>query len=306
MEKIRKKIKILTSKVYYELLKKLSLILSDKQFIELKYLYKFRKKLNLENPKTFNEKIQWRIIHDRKNIYTQLADKYLVREYVKNKIGENYLIKILGVYKDPSEVEYDKLPNRFVMKCNHDAGSVIICLDKKKFDINKVNKKLNFFLKRNFYYFSREWHYKNIKPLIICEEFKPIFEKDRFGNELPEDYKLHCFNGEVKFLEVQFNRFDGKRRINIYDPDWNLLEFKMGSKNVNYYVEKPIQLEEMKKLARILSREFDYCRVDFYISEEKVYFGEITFTPCSGFDKFQPKEWDYKIGQMWELDRNEK
>ncbi|MGL4800919.1 MAG: ATP-grasp fold amidoligase family protein [Cetobacterium sp.] len=306
MEKIRKKIKILTSKVYYELLKKLSLILSDKQFIELKYLYKFRKKLNLENPKTFNEKIQWRIIHDRKNIYTQLADKYLVREYVKNKIGENYLIKILGVYKDPNEVEYDKLPNRFVMKCNHDAGSVIICLDKKKIDINKVNKKLKFFLKRNFYYFSREWHYKNIKPLIICEEFKPIFEKDRFGNELPEDYKLHCFNGEVKFLEVQFNRFDGKRRINIYDPDWNLLEFKMGSKNVNYYVEKPIQLEEMKKLARILSREFDYCRVDFYISEEKVYFGEITFTPCSGFDKFQPKEWDYKLGQMWELDRNEK
>lgn len=305
MEKIRKKKKVglILSIFYYKLLKSLSLVMSDEIFIKLKYFYKLKKRLNLKNPKTFNEKIQWRILNDRKDIYTQLADKYLVREYVKEKIGEKYLIKILGIYKQPNEIEYNKLPNKFVIKCNHDAGSVIICLDKKNLKIEEINKKLNFFLKRNFYYFSREWHYKNIKPLIICEEFKPIFKKDKNGNELPEDYKLHCFNGKVQFLEVQFNRFDGKRSINIYDPSWNLLKFKMGNGNVDYCVEKPTQLNKMKELAEILSKDFDYCRVDFYISEEKIYFGEITFTPCSGFDKFEPREWDYKIGQIWELDK---
>lgn len=273
----------------------------DETFIRERYKNVFERELNLENPKTFNEKIQWRILKDKKDIYTNLADKYLVREYVKKKIGKEYLVKILGVYEKAEDIDYDKLPNKFVLKCNHDAGSTIICKDKLSFNKKEANKKLNFFLKRNFYYMTREWHYKNIKPLIICEEYIEIFKKDRNENLLPEDYKFHCFKGKIEIIEVQFERYGGKRKINVYDSEWNLLDFIMGYPNADYKIKKPLNFNKTKELSEKLSSDFDYCRVDFYLVEDKIYFGEITFTPCSGLDKYEPIEWDYKLGEMWEI-----
>ncbi|WP_432205339.1 ATP-grasp fold amidoligase family protein (plasmid) [Cetobacterium somerae] len=269
----------------------------DETVIKEKYRAIFGKELNLENPKTFNEKIQWRILKDRKDIYTQLADKYLVRDYVKGKIGEEYLIKLLGVYEKAEDIDYDKLPNKFVLKCNHDSGSVIICKDKSTFNKKEANKKLNFSLKRNFYYITREWHYKNIKPLIICEEF---LEEN---GKAPKDYKFHIFNnskGSNIFIQCDVDRFDGHKRA-MLDEKWKLTSFEYKKKTPNIIPEKPLKFDEMKKLALKLSKDFEMSRIDFYEVNEKIYFGEITFTSEAGTGIFYPDEWDYKLGEMWEI-----
>lgn len=259
----------------------------DETVIRERYKTVFGRELNLENPKTFNEKIQWRILKDRKDIYTQLADKYLVRNYVKEKIGEEYLIKLLGVYEKAEDIDYSRLPNKFVLKCNHDSGSVIICKDKSTFNIKESNKRLNFFLKRNFYYMTREWHYKNIKPLIICEEFLEVNNGELY------DYKFHCFDGKIEMIQVANNSHTGN---NIYSFDWQLLPFKYLNENHNETIV-PQKLEEMKKIVKILSEGFNYVRIDLYEYENKIYFGEITFTPNAGYGKFFPEKWDYFYGE---------
>lgn len=269
----------------------------DETVIREKYRTAFGRELNLENPKTFNEKIQWRILKDRKDIYTKLTDKYSVRDYIREKIGEEYLIKLLGVYVKAEDIDYDKLPDKFVLKCNHDSGSVIICKDKSTFNKKEANRKLNFFLKRNFYYMTREWHYKNIKPLIICEEF---LEED---GKAPKDYKFHIFNnskGQNMFIQCDIDRFDGHRRA-ILDENWKLCSFLLKHKNPNQLPKKPKNFIEMKKLALELSKNYEAVRVDFYEVNGKIYFGEITFTPGAGTENFYPNEWDYKLGKMWEI-----
>lgn len=270
---------------------------SDETVIRERYKSIFGRELDLENPKTFNEKIQWRILKDKKDIYTKLADKYLVREYVKEKIGEKYLIKLLGVYKKAEDIDYDKLPDKFVLKCNHDSGSVIICKDKKTFNKKEANKKLNFFLKRNFYHMTREWHYKNIKPLIICEEF--LEEK---GKSV-DDYKIYAFNKKNKessfFIQIEEDRF-GDHRRGIYTENWELLPVK---RTLEYPKKgiKPKNLDLMLTLSKKLTEEFEFVRVDFYECNGSIYFGELTFTPAGGTGKFTPDEWDYKLGEMWEI-----
>lgn len=269
----------------------------DETVIREKYKSIFGEELNLENPKTFNEKIQYRILKDRKDIYTQLADKYSVREYVKEKIGEEYLIKLLGVYERAEDIEYDKLPNKFVLKCNHDSGSVIICKDKLTFNKKEANKKLNFFLKRNFYYMTREWHYKNIKPLIICEEYL-----EETG-EAVDDYKVYIFNQKNKkslsFIQIEEDRF-GDHRRGIYTENWELLPVKRTLEYPKRGI-KPKNLELMIDLSKKLTENFEFVRVDFYECNGKLYFGELTFTPAGGIGKFVPNEWDYKLGKMWEI-----
>lgn len=260
---------------------------NDETVIRDRYKIIFGKELNLENPKSFNEKIQWRILRDRKDIYTRLADKYLVREYVREKIGEKYLIKLLGVYEKAEDINYDNLPNKFVLKCNHDSGSVIICKDKYIFDKKIANKKLNYFLKRNFYYMTREWHYKNIKPLIICEEL--LSDKH---SELC-DYKFHCFDGKIEMIQVANNSHTGN---NMYDVDWKLLPFNYLRDN-HGDLKQPKNLDEMKKIAEKLAQEFNYIRVDLYNLNGKIYFGEMTFTPNAGFGKFSPEKYDYYYGE---------
>lgn len=269
----------------------------DETALRKRYKKIFGRELDLENPKTFNEKIQWRILRDRKNIYTQLADKYLVREYVKEKIGEEYLIKLFGVYEKAEDIDYDKLPNKFVLKCNHDSGSVIICKDKSTFNKKEANKKLNFFLKRNFYYVTREWHYKNIKPLIICEEF---LEEN---GKAPKDYKFHIFNNlkhSNMFIQCDVDRFTEHKRA-IFNEKWKLCSFLLKHKNPNKLPKEPKKFDEMKKLALKLSQDYEAIRVDFYEVNGKIYFGEVTFTPGAGMENFYPDEWDYKLGKMWEI-----
>lgn len=271
----------------------------DEKFIRERYKEVFSKELDLENPKSFNEKIQWRILRDRQEKYTILADKYKVRDYVKEKIGEKYLIKLLGVYERPEDIDYDKLPNKFVLKCNHDSGSVIICKDKSTFNKKEATRKLKFFLKRSFYYSTREWHYKDIKPLIICEEFLCL----KNGN-IPEDYKIYVFNRKDKtevFIQVEEDRF-GDHRRGVYDEQWNLLPLERVLKNPKYN-RKPNNLKQMIFLSKELSKEFEFVRVDFYEIENKLYFGELTFTPAAGLTKFTPDEWDYKFGDMWEINK---
>ncbi|HCU0192420.1 glycosyltransferase [Proteus mirabilis] len=265
-----------------------------------KYIYKKTtgKKLNLNPPVTFNEKINYRILYDRKKIYTELADKITVRDYVKHKIGDKYLIKLIDIFDNTNSININKLPNKFVLKCNHDAGSVIICEDKTKFNFDNAFKRLEHALKHNMYSKTREWHYKNIKPKIICEEYIDIFSSEGEKYQ-PEDYKIHCFHGTPQILEIQFQRFNESRHINIYDTKWNLLPFLMGFPNTPYDVPKPINLDKLLILSTKLSKDFDYCRVDFYIAKGKIFFGEMTFTPCNGLDTFNPTEWDEKIGKLW-------
>lgn len=275
------------------------LLKDDEKFIRERYKEVFSKDLDLENPKSFNEKIQWRILKDRQDKYTILADKYKVREYVKEKIGEEYLIKLLGIYKKPEDIDYDKLPDKFVLKCNHDSGSVIICKDKSVFNKKEANRKLNFFLKRNFYNCTREWHYKDIKPLIICEEF--IEEKE----EAPRDYKFHIFNKNNRsniYIQCDIDRFNGHKRC-IFNEKWELQPFRYKKEVFKGTVKKPEKLDEMLELAKKLSLDFEYSRIDFYEVNRKIYFGEITFTSEAGLAKFYPEEWDYKFGEMWEINK---
>lgn len=273
---------------------------SDETVIRERYKSIFGKELDLENPKTFNEKIQWRILKDKKDIYTKLADKYLVREYVKEKIGEKYLIKLLGVYKKAEDIDYDKLPDKFVLKCNHDSGSVIICKDKKTFNKKEANKKLNFFLKRNFYYMTREWHYKNIKPLIICEEFL---------GENPEEFRVWVFNGKVYYIST--NLFEnnpeakGKKKIkgrSFYNTKWELQNFSIGYPVYESKEKKPECLEELIRVSEILAAQFNQCRVDFYFdSNNELKFGELTFTHSAGTQKFYPDEMDEVFGALFKI-----
>lgn len=270
------------------LLRKLKIKLTnDEKYFKKVYKKQFKKELNILTPQTLNEKVIKRILYDKNPKYTFLADKYLVRDYVKEKIGEEYLISLLGIYKNEKEIKLENLPNKFVLKCNHDSGSVFICNDKENFDLKKVKKKLKFYLKRNFYYYTREWHYKNIKPLIICEE----------KLEDITDYKFHCFNGKVNHIEVIFDRFKDKK-INEYDNKGNLLPYEVSGCKKDENFKLPKNFEIMKKIAEKLSREFNYCRVDLYNDNGNIKFGEITFTPACGLDEL-PDELDLYLGNLW-------
>ncbi|HIF9411582.1 TPA: ATP-grasp fold amidoligase family protein [Photobacterium damselae] len=274
----------------------LSVVISDNIFRKFVFFLKFKKQLNVKNPKCFNDKINYRVLYDRNDIYTKLADKYQVRDYVAEKIGDSYLIELLAVYEDPNDIDISKLPNKFVIKCNHDAGSVLVVHDKSKIDLQFMRNKYKLALMKNMYHFTREWHYKNIKKKILVEELIDIF----VSTNTPEDYKFHCFNGEPRYIEVQFDRFSSKRLINIYDPEWILQPFLMGYENNKNKIEKPNKLSEMLDLARKLSEDFEYCRIDLYCTkEDRIFFGEITFTPCNGMDEFKPLEWGDKFSEDW-------
>lgn len=256
---------------------------------------------NLDAPKTYNEKLQWLKLYDRKELYTVLSDKYLVREYVSKKIGEQYLIPLLGVWDTPQEIPYDKMPKQFVLKCNHDSGSVVICHNKNTLDIEQTNKKLSKALKRKYYLKSREYNYKNINKKIVAE----MLMHDQKDKELT-DYKFFCFNGVPKFIQVDTGRFSDHVR-NFYTTGWDFIDVQYGCKNDrNRILPKPHKLDEMLKLSRILSEELLHVRVDFYISNGKVYFGELTFHHGGGFMQLKPFEYDIEWGKYLTIASNRK
>ncbi|MCX7883741.1 MAG: glycosyl transferase [Caloramator sp.] len=251
-------------------------------------------RLDLQNPKTFNEKLQWLKLYDRNPLYTKLVDKYEVRKYIAETIGEEYLVPLIGVWDKFEEIHFNKLPNQFVLKCTHDSGGVVICKDKNNFDIEKARKKINKALKRNYYYYGREWPYKNVKPRIICEEF--ISDKET----TPDDYKVLCFNGKAKLIEVHIDRF-GNHKQDFYDIKWNKTKISQGNINSNYFYEKPKLLEKMLELSEILANNMYHIRIDWFMINDKLYFGEITFFDGSGFDPFDNIEDDYLLGSWIDL-----
>ncbi|MEE0041327.1 ATP-grasp fold amidoligase family protein [Catenibacterium sp.] len=272
--------------------------LPDKVFLEAAFRARFGRKLNLNNPETFNEKLQWLKLYNRKPEYTKMVDKYLVRDYVKEKIGEEYLIPLLGVWDDPEKIDFDELPMQFVLKCNHNSGlGMCICKDKNSLDINKVKEELKKGINQNYYLTSREWPYKDVPRRIIAEKYMV----DESGYEL-KDYKFYCFDGKVKLVMINSDRMSSeKTKANYFDENYQPLDFVWGYENAEIPPQKPEKFEEMKYLAEKLSEGITHVRIDFYQTPSGIYFGEITFFDGSGFDAIEPIEWDYKIGSWLKL-----
>ena len=248
--------------------------------------------LNLEDPKTFNEKLQWLKLHDRQPVYSKLVDKYEVKKCISDIIGEDHIIPTIGVYDRVEDINFDELPNQFVLKCTHDSGGIVICKDKSLLNREAAIKKLQHGLKKNYYYQNREWPYKNVTPRIIAEQYM-----NNVGQEL-DDYKVHNFNGEPKVILVCSDRYkESGLAEDFYSCDWEHLDIsRPGLRHSAEVQKKPAELDEMLELAKKLSAGIPFVRTDFYIINHQVYFGEMTFFPACGMKPFVPREWDYKFG----------
>ncbi len=266
--------------------------LPDKIALKIQYKNIFLKELDLENPKTFNEKLQWLKLYNRKPEYTTMVDKCEAKKYVASIIGEEHIIPTLGVYNSFDEIDFDTLPDQFVLKCTHGSGDVVICRDKKSFDKDIAKKKLTKALKTDYYKISREWPYKDVKPRIIAEKYMtPAGETDI------NDYKFFCFDGKPEIMFVATDR-NQDCKFDFFDMDFKHLDIEnihpCSSKNI----EKPELFEEMKEMAATLSKSICSARIDLYEIAGKIYFGEITFFHASGLSVFIPDSWDKKLGDM--------
>lgn len=281
---------------------KISHLIPDKIMLKMQFRLLMDMKLDLEHPKTFNEKLQWLKLYDRNPKTIELVDKYKVREYVELKIGEEYLIPLIGVWNDYESINFDSLPNEFVIKCTHDSGSVVVCEDKNKIDLDKVKDKIKHGLKNNMFWHGREWPYKNVKPRIIVEKFMKDYKTDEL-----RDYKFFCFGGDVKFFKIDYDRFT-YHRANYYSKSGELLPFgeKICPPDYSRSIKMPVNLEKMIELAEILSSGYCFMRVDFYEVNNKIYFGELTFFPASGLSAFTDNSWDYEIGSYVKLPQKRK
>ena len=273
----------------------------DSWYLHYIYWRKMGTRLNLKNPQTFNEKLQWLKLYDRNPLYTTLVDKYAVKKWVADKIGEQYIIPTLGVWNSFDEIDFDKLPEQFVLKTTHDSKGVVICLDKQTFDREAARQKLTKALCANFYDQGREWPYKNVKPRILAEKFM----EDAQTKEL-RDYKFFCFGGEVKMLFVAVDRQHPteETKFDFFDMNFVHLPFTNGHPNATHLPEKPQNFTGMKNLASVLSAGIPHVRVDFYEVNGKVYFGEMTFFHWGGFMRFTPPQWDKTIGDWLTLPKN--
>lgn len=273
----------------------------DKLYLKMIYRATFNKKINFENPKTFNEKLQWLKLYDRKPFYTQIADKYEARQYIANIIGTDYLIPLLGVWDKFEDIDFTALPNQFVLKCTHDSGGVVICKDKSSFNQSLAKTKINKCMKKNYYYPGREKQYKDIKPRIIAEAY---LEDE--GGEL-NDYKIMCFNGKVKCSFVCTNRYSSTGLfVNFYDAEWNDMPFFRYFPKNPTLVKKPDEYEEMVMLTEKLAQDIVFIRVDFYKMQNKIYIGELTLHPGGGFEPFTPEKYDEILGSWIELPKTQK
>ena len=274
--------------------------MSDETYLKMAYRIKMGKKLNLDNPQTYNEKLQWIKLYDRRPEYTAMVDKHQVKRYVAEKIGEEYIIPTIGVWNNAHEIDFSELPNQFVLKTTHDSGGIVICKDKEKLNINSAKKKLNGCLKHNFFWGMREWPYKEVIPRIIAEKYM----EDETG-EL-RDFKFFCFDGEVKAMFLATDRSNPleETKFDFFDENFNHLPFTNGHPNSNKSFSKPQGFDEMKKLASILSKGIPQVRVDFYNINGHIYFGEITFFHWSGLKPFVPEEWDYTFGSWIKLPKS--
>ena len=265
----------------------------DEKYIKWKFEAKMGYPLNLDNPQTFNEKLQWLKLHDRKPIYSTMVDKYEVKQYVASIIGEEYIIPTLGVWENFNEIDFNSLPDQFVLKCTHDSGGLVIVKDKAKLDIGAARKKIEKSLKTNYYYLGREWPYKDVKPRIIAEAYM----EENTGVSI-DDYKIHSFNGTPRVILVCRDRFSELGLSeDFFDTKWTHLDVKRERhSNSAIDIARPAELDKMLKLAERLSVGHSFLRSDFYTIDNKIYFGEMTFFPASGFEKFVPYSFDREMG----------
>lgn len=270
--------------------------LPDRAYIQLYYFAQFKKFCNLRNPKTYNEKLNWLKLHDRNPDYPKLVDKYEAKKQVARIIGEEYIIPTLGVWDSFDEIDFDALPDQFVLKCTHDSEGVVVVRDKKKLDFPAAREKLTHALSQNFYYMGREWPYKNLKPRIIAEKYM----EDHVDGEL-RDYKFFCFDGEPKAMFVASDRTDHGVFFDYFDLDFNHLDIRQKYPNAAKSIRKPDNFEKMIELSRKLTKGFPHVRADFYEVDGKLYFGELTFYHFSGFMPFQPEKWDGIFGDWLKL-----
>lgn len=272
--------------------------MSDDTYLSMLYRIKMGKPLNLAAPQTYNEKIQWLKIYDRRPEYTMMVDKYAVKDYVEGIIGKDHIIPTLGVWDNFDDIDFGKLPNQFVLKCTHDSGGLVIVKDKSKLDIAATRAKINRCLKHNYYWGLREWPYKDMKPRIIAEQYMV----DESGTEL-KDYKFFCFDGKPKAMFIATDRSNPNEetKFDFFDMDFNHLPFTNGHPNANREIKKPEGFEEMKEIAAKLSQGIPHVRVDLYNINGSIYFGELTFSHWSGLVPFVPEEWDYTFGSWIKL-----
>lgn len=272
--------------------------LSDKAYLQLMYWVCIGKKLNLKAPRAFNEKMQWLKLYNRNPDYPAMADKYAAKELIRKRIGEEYVPRTYAVWDSAEEIDFDILPDRFVLKCTHDCGGMVICHDKSKLDQGKAREKIALALKRDYYYSGREWPYSKIVPKVIAEEFL----EDRKTGEL-RDYTFFTFSGVPKLLFVASERQakNTETKFDFFDMDYEHLELVNGHPNAGNPPEKPENFELMKELAAKLSEGTPHLRVDFYEANGRVYVGELTFFHWSGFVPFEPESWDLQMGDWLEL-----
>ena len=285
--------------------------LPDKTYLQLLYRFKMSNKLDLNHPKTFTEKIQWLKLYNRKPEYTLMVDKYAVKKYVADIIGEKYIIPTLGVWDKPEDIDWDALPNEFVLKTTHGGGSggVVICKDKKTFDRNKAILTLRDSMNSDIYRSLREWPYKDVKKRVLAEKY--MAPKDMVNNPIYDlsDYKFFCFNGEPKYCQVIRDRHS-KESIDFYDMNWRHQEFvglnpvtSSGKNLVNGVnpVPRPLLLDDMICVCHKLSKNMKFVRIDMYVIDNRIYFGEITFYPASGMGLFNPDKWNEELGNLISL-----
>ncbi len=265
-------------------------VIPDKTFLKILYRIKTGRTLHLKNPVTYSEKLNWLKVYDKNPLYTQLVDKYEVRSYVSQRIGEQYLFPLLGVWDHFDDIDFNSLPDRFVLKCTHDFGSVVIVNNKADLNISEAKKAINSELQFNFYYRGREWAYKNVKPRIIAEANMQV------GDKRLVDYKFFCFGGKVKFMFIATGR-GTDLRFDFFDRDYNHLPVVNGVPNADVIPEKPLNYEEMLEVAEKLAAGIHNVRIDLYNIEGKIYFSEMTFYHNGGMVAFEPYDTDVMLGK---------
>ncbi len=280
---------------------------SDEVFLKLRWSPKeMGYSLDLKTPKGFNEKLQWLKLHNRNPLYTIMADKYAAKAYVAEKIGWAHIIPVLGgPWQSADEIDFDALPEQFVLKCNHDCGSVVVCTDKRTLDRAAVRKKMNEALGRNYFWSSREWPYKNIEPCIFAEQYMEDTNSSASTAQGLVDYKFYCFNGEPKFFYLGFaNMVDGVKRdqLSFKNLDWTPAEFyRKDHEQFPFTLEKPREWARMVEIAKSLSAGIPFVRVDLFCINEQIYFSELTFSPGGGLGRFYPDEWERRMGDWIDL-----
>lgn len=274
----------------------------DSVYLRLKFRKRMGYSLHLKSPKSFNEKLQWLKLNDHRPIYTTLVDKYAVKDYITRRLGEEYVIPTLGVWDRFDEIDFDNLPDQFVLKCTHDSGGLVVCRDKSKLDLATTRRKIEGSLRNNYYWHGREWAYKNVPPRIIAEKYM----EDANSTEL-RDYKFYCFDGEPRFLYLSEGLENhATARISYVTMDWEMAPFtRPDYRPFDTLPPKPKKFDDMVQVARNLSKDVPFARIDLYEINGKVYFGEFTLSPGIGMNRFVPEQYDYELGDWLHLPNQE-